>query len=256
MYGPLHKPMPSHAEGACINNSVKLWTMLCRATQDGWVIVESSDKMGSTWGGNGKPFLCTSCENPMNYIQRQKDTTPKDNPPKLERAQYTTGKDWRTTTISGKNEALGQSGNDTQLWMCSDESKIWCYKEQYCIGTWNVESMNQGKLDMVKQEMTSVNIHILGISELKWLGIGEFNSDDHYIHYCGQEFHRRNGVALIINKNVWNAVLQCNLRNSRMISVCFQGIGAIQYHSNPNLRFWTVVLEKTLESPLDSRRSN
>ena len=62
--------------------------------------------------------------------------------------------------------------------------------------------MNQGKLDMVKQEMTSVNIHILGISELKWLGIGEFNSDDHYIHYCGQEFHRRNGVALIINKNI------------------------------------------------------
>ena len=99
--------------------------MLCRATQDGRVIVESSDKMWSTGGGNGKPFHCTSCENPMNYIQRQKDSTPKDEPPKLEHVQYTTGKDWRTTTnISRKNEALAQSGNGTQLWICGDESKI------------------------------------------------------------------------------------------------------------------------------------
>ena len=96
-------------------------------------------------------------------------------------------------------------------------------KEQYCIGTWNVRSMNQGKLEVVKQEMARVNIDILGISELKWIGTGEFNSDDHYIYYCGQESLRRNGVAIIVNKTVKNAVLGCNLKNDRMISVLFQG---------------------------------
>ena len=83
--------------------------------------------------------------------------------------------------------------------------------------------MNQGKLEVVKQEMTRVNINILGISELKWTGMGEFNSDDHYIYYCGQESHRRNGEAIIVNKRVWNAVFGCNLKNDRMISVRFQG---------------------------------
>jgi len=82
------------------------------------------------------------------------------------------------------------------------ESKAQCCKEEYCIGTWNLGSMNQDKLEVVKQEMTSVNVHILGISELKWTGMGEFNSDDNYIYYCGQEFHRRNGVSLIVNKTV------------------------------------------------------
>ena len=79
-----------------------------------------------------------------------------------------------------------------------DRSKVRCYKEQYCIGNWNVKSMNQGKLEVVKQEMARVNIHILGISELKWTGTGEFNSDDHYIYYYGQESLRRNGVALFL----------------------------------------------------------
>ena len=83
--------------------------------------------------------------------------------------------------------------------------------------------MNQGKLELIKQEMTRVNIDILGISELKWTGIDEFNSDDHYIYYCGQESLRRSGVAIIVNKRVRNAVLGCNLKNNRMISVCFQG---------------------------------
>ena len=83
--------------------------------------------------------------------------------------------------------------------------------------------MNQGKLDMVKQEMARVNTDILGISELKWTGMGEFYSDDHYIYYCGQESFKRNGVALIVNKRVQNAVLGCNLKNDRMISVRFQG---------------------------------
>ena len=83
--------------------------------------------------------------------------------------------------------------------------------------------MNQGKLEWVKQEMARVNINILRISELKWTGMGEFNSDDHYIYYCGQESLRRNEVAFIVNKRVQNAVLVCNLKNDRMISVGFQG---------------------------------
>ena len=83
--------------------------------------------------------------------------------------------------------------------------------------------MNQGKLEGVKQEMARVNVDILGISELKWTGMGEFNSDDHYVYYCRQESLRRNGVAIMVNKRVRNAVLGCNLKNDRMISVCFQG---------------------------------
>ena len=105
----------------------------------------------------------------------------------------------------------------------SDRSKVRCCKKQYCIQTWNARSMNQGKLEVVKQEMARVNVDILGISELKWTGMGEFNSDDHYIYYCGQESLRRNGVAIVVNKRVRNAVLRCNLKNDRMISVRFQG---------------------------------
>ena len=83
-----------------------------------------------------------------------------------------------------------------------DGSKVRCCKEKYCIGIWNVRSMNQGKLEVVKQEMARVNINILGISKLKWTGMSEFNSDDHYIYYCGRESLRRNGVAIIVNKRV------------------------------------------------------
>ena len=102
------------------------------------------------------------------------------------------------------------------------ESNVQCFKEQYCIGTWNVRSMNQGKLELVKQEMVRVNIEILGISELKWTRMGEFNSDGHYIYYRGQGSLRRNGLALIVNR-VQNTVLGCIVKNDRMISVCFQG---------------------------------
>ena len=103
-----------------------------------------------------------------------------------------------------------------------DGSKVQCCKKQYCIGTWNVRSMNQGKFKVVKQEMARVNIDILGISELKWTGMGEFNSNDHCIYYCGQESLRRNGVAIIVNKRVQNAVLGCNLKNDRMTNANFQ----------------------------------
>ena len=92
--------------------------------------------------------------------------------------------------------------------------------------------MNQGKLEVVKQEMARVKVDILGISELKWTGMGEFNSDDHYI-YCGQESLRRNGVAIMVNKRIQNALLGCNLKNDRMI--CLFPRQTIQYHSNPSL---------------------
>ena len=104
-----------------------------------------------------------------------------------------------------------------------DESKVQCCKEQYCIGTWNVRFMNQGKLKVVKQEVARVNINILGISKLTWTGMHEFNSDHRYIYYCGQESLIRNEAALIVNKRAQNAVLGCNLKNNRMISVHFQG---------------------------------
>ena len=104
-----------------------------------------------------------------------------------------------------------------------DGSKVRCYKEQCYIGTWNIRSMNQGQLEVVKQEMARVNINILEISELNWTGIGEFNSDDHYIYYCGQESLRRNDVAIMVNKRVRNAVLGCNLKSDKTISVRFQG---------------------------------
>ena len=104
-----------------------------------------------------------------------------------------------------------------------DESKAQCCKEQYCIGTWNVRSLNQGKLEIGQAGDARVNIGILGISELNWMGMGKFNSNDHYIYYCGQESLNRNGVVLIANKRVQNAVLGCNLKNERMIYVHFQG---------------------------------
>ena len=117
---------------------------------------------------------------------------------------------------------LSESKNKDQLWMSGDRSKVQGYKEQYCIGTWNVRSMNQGKLQVVK-ETARMNIDILGISEPKWTGMPEFNSDDYFIYYCGQESLRRNGIAIIVNKRVRNAVLGCRLKNDRMISVHFQG---------------------------------
>ena len=97
----------------------------------------------------------------------------------------------------------------------SDGSKVRCCN---CIGTWNVRSMNQGKLEVVKQEMARVNVD----NELKWIRMGDFNSDAHYIYYCGQESLRRNGVAIIVNKRVQNAILGCSLKLDRMISVRFK----------------------------------
>ena len=119
-------------------------------------------------------------------------------------AQYATGDQWRTDSRK-KEEMEPKQKQHRVLDVTCDGSKVRCCKEQYCIGTWNVRSMNQGKLEVVKQEMARVNMNILGISELKWTEMGEFNSDDRYIHYHRQESLRRNGVAIIVNKS-----LKCN----------------------------------------------
>ena len=107
------------------------------------------------------------------------------------------------TNSTRKNEAAGPKQEQRSVVDVSGgESKVQCGKKQYCIGTWNVRFMNQGKLDVIKQGMTRVNTDVLGISKLKWMGMGELNSDDHCIYYCGQESFGRNGVALIFNKRV------------------------------------------------------
>ena len=160
---------------------------------------------------------------PWTIWKGKKIRTLKDELPRLVAyLQYANGDQWRNN--SRKNEGMEPKQKQHPVAARTDDrSKVWCYKEQYWIGTWNIRSMNQGKLEVVKQEMTGVNIDILGISELRWTGMGEFNSDDHYIYYCGQESLRRNGIAIIVNKRVRNAVLGCNLKNDRMISVHFQG---------------------------------
>ena len=195
--------------------------MPCGATQDGWVMVERSDRMWSTGGGNGKPLQYSCLENPMNSMKRQKDKILKDELPRSVGAQYPTADQWRNN--SRKNEGMEPKQKQHPVVNgTGDGSRVWCCKEQYCIGTWNVRSTNQGKLELVKHEMTRVNIDILGISEVRWTGIAEFNSDDHYIYYCGQESLRRNRVSIIVNKRVQNTVLGCNVKNDRMISVRFQ----------------------------------
>ena len=147
-------------------------------------------------------------------------------------AQYAIGDEWRKN--SRKNEDMEPMQKQYPVvHVTGDRSKVRCIKEQYCIETWNMGSMNEGKLEVVKQEMARVIIDILGISKLKWTGMGECNSDDHDIYYCGQESLRRNGVAIMVNKRVQNAVLGCNLKNDRMISVCPRQ--TIQNHSNPSL---------------------
>ena len=149
-------------------------------------------------------------------MKRQNYRILKEELPRSVGAQYATGDQWRNN--SRKTEGM----EPKQKWHpvvngTGDRSRVRCCKEQYYIEIWNVRSMNQGKLEVVKKEMARVNIDILGISELRWTGMGEFNSDDHYIYYYGPESFRRNGVAIIVNKRVWNAVLGCSLKNDRMI---------------------------------------
>ena len=127
----------------------------------------------------------------MNSMKRQKDMTLEDEPPWSEGVYYATEEEQRNSSRK-KEEAGPKWKQHSAVDVSGDESKVLRCKEQYCIRTWNVRSLNQGKLDVVKQEMARVNTDILGISELKWMGIGKFNSGDHYICYCGQESLRRN----------------------------------------------------------------
>ena len=136
--------------------------MPCKATQDRWVLVKSSDKMWSTGERNGKPLQYSCLENPMNSMKRQKDRTLKDELPKSVGDQYATGEQWRNN--SRKNEEMEPKQKQHPVVdVTSDGNKVQCCKEQYCIGIWNVRSMNQGKLEGVKQEMARVNMNILGI---------------------------------------------------------------------------------------------
>ena len=147
--------------------------------------MESSDKTWSTGERNVKLLQYSCLENPMNSMKRQKDSTLKDELPRWVGAQYASGEQWRNNSRKNKKTEPKQKQHP---------------------GTWNVRSMNQGKLEEVKQEMARMNIDILAISEVKWTGMGEFNSDNHYIYYCGQESLRRSGVALIVNKGVQNSI--------------------------------------------------
>ena len=137
-------------------------------------------------------------------------------------AQYATEEQWGNK--SRKNEETEPKHKHYPVVDVTDNgSKVRCCKEQYCIGTWNVKSMNKGKLKVVKQYMVRVNIDSLVISELKQTRMGKFNSADHYSYYYGQESLRKSEVPVIVNKRVQNAALGCNLKNDRMISVHFQG---------------------------------
>ena len=203
--------------------------MLCGATQDRRVMVEMSDRMWSTGEGNGKPLQYSCLENPMNSMKRQNDRMLKEELPKLVGAQYATRYQWRNNFR--KNEGMEAKQKQYPVVdVTGDRSKVRYYKEQYYIGNWN-----QGKLEIVKQEMARVNIDILGIRELKWTGMGEFNSDDHYIYYCGQESLRRNGVAIMVNKIVrkCSTWMQSQKRQNDLCSFPRQ---TIQYQSNPSLR--------------------
>ena len=161
--------------------------------QDRRVMVERSDRMWSTGEWNGKPLQYSCLENPMNRMKRQNDRILKEELPRSVGTQYATGDQWRNN--SRKNEGTEPKQKQFPVVdVTGDRSKVQCCKDQYCIGNWNVRSMNQGKLEEVKQEMARVNINILGICKL--------NSDDHYIYYCGQESLRRNGVAIIVNKSL------------------------------------------------------
>ena len=151
----------------------------------------------------------------MNSMKRQKDMTPEVEPPGWKASNMLLGENrGQLLKAPEKIKQLGQSRNVTQLWMCL-VVKVWCCKEQYCTGTWNVKSVNQGKLDIVKQKIARVNFDTLGIGELKWMGMDKFNSDDHYICCCGQEPLRRNGIALIVNKSPkWSTWVQSQKRQN------------------------------------------
>ena len=157
-----------------INETMKL----CHVGPPKTYWVERSDKMWFTGEGNDKQLQYSCLENPINSMKRQKDRTLKDELPRSLGAQYAPGDQWRHN--SRKNEET-EPKQHPAVDVTGDGSKVQCCKEQYYIGTWNDRSMNQSELEVVRQEMSRVNVDILGISELKWTGMDEFNSDDPYV---------------------------------------------------------------------------
>ena len=184
-----------------LSNSMKLWTMSCRAT-----LLENVVH----WEGNDKLLQYSCFENPMNSMKRKK-IWHWNELPRSEGAYYATGEECRNSSRKSE-ETVPKWKQCRVVDVTGDGSKVQRCKDQYCIQIWNVRSMNQGKLQVVKQEMARININILGISELKWIGMGKFNSDDHYIYYYGKKSFRRKGVAITVNKRVWNIVLEGNLK--------------------------------------------
>ena len=155
-----------------------------RANHDGWVTVENSDKTWSTGQGNGKPLQYSCLENPMNSMTRQKDMTLKDELPRLVGAQYATGDQWKNDSRKNEETKTKQKQH-LAVDVTGDGSKVRYRKEQYGKGTWKLKSKNHGKLEVVKQEMVRVNIDISEISELKWIRMHKFNSDNHKISTTG-----------------------------------------------------------------------
>ena len=186
---------------------MKLWAMLCWATQDGWIIVEGSDNVVH-WrrGWQTTPvFLLWEPHEQDEKARRYGNGRWATQVGR--RSVWCWGRVRAITNSSRKNEVAGPKWKwRSVVDVSGGESKVWCWKEQYCIGAWTVRSKDQGKLNVVKKEMARVKIDILVTSELKWMGMGRFNSGDHYIYYCGQETLRRNGAALIVNERVQNAV--------------------------------------------------
>ena len=188
----------------------------CGATQDGQVMVERYDRMWSTGEGNGKPLQDSCLENPMNRMKRQNDRILKEELPWSVGAQYATGDQWRNN--SRKNEGMEPKQKQCPVVdAAGDRSKVQCCKEQYCIATWNIRSMNQGKLE----EIARVNVNILGISELKGTGMVEFNSDDYYMYYCQQESLRRNGVAIMVNKRLYMYIVLITVYVYISVHICY-----------------------------------
>ena len=169
----------------------------------------------------------------MNSMKRQKGMTLKDGFPRSVGAQYSTREEWRTSSRRNE-EAKPKPKQHSTVVVSGDGSKVQHCKEQYCIGIWNVRSTNQGKLEEVKQERARVNIDILGISDLKCTGMGEFTSDDHYIYFCGQESLRKNTADFIVNKRVRKVVLGCSLKNQQNGLTSIPRL-TIQNHSDTTL---------------------
>ena len=163
-------------------NSMKLWAMPWRATLEEWTWWRILKKHGTLEMGMANHFSILALRTPLTVQKRQKDMTSEDGPTQISRYPICY---WGRAKSSRRNEEAEPKQKWLQVVDMTGESKVWCCGKQYCIRTWNVKSMNQGKLEVVKQEMARVNIDILGISELKRAGMGEFNSDDQYIYYCG-----------------------------------------------------------------------